>query len=206
MLPFDIPEGTTIEGLLTEIVPKAHASLVPASAGREPFTCAFEVDGAASWIIDLSGPSMNVRAGDIRAPDARLRTSAEHARAFLDDWCGRSATSVRRPSGDMILLSDPRLLKRLRMVTGAITLTISDFPIADMKKPVSLSIAVGAPAKKVEPDADVVIETTMRTYGRLLAGEMGPEDALADGDVKISGKRLVAMQFALAIAPLFPRL
>jgi hypothetical protein len=48
------------------------------------------------------------------------------------------------------------------------------------------------------------VETSLKTYQRLLGGELTPEDALVDGDVVASGKRLVGIQFAFAIGPLFP--
>src|SRR5262245_41359011 len=52
VLPFEIPEGTTLDSLIGDVVPQAHARLVPAHAGREPFTCALEIDGAGSWVVD----------------------------------------------------------------------------------------------------------------------------------------------------------
>ncbi|MGC4079458.1 MAG: SCP2 sterol-binding domain-containing protein [Rubrivivax sp.] len=102
-------------------------------------------------------------------------------------------------------MSDPRILKRVKMVTGTIELAMRDFDDGTGARRASLVVSVGAPAKKVEPDPDVVVETSMTTYMRLLGAQMGPEDALSDGDVKVTGKRLVAMQFAFAVAPLFPR-
>jgi hypothetical protein len=33
---------------------------------------------------------------------------------------------------------------------------------------------------------------------------MGPEDALADGNVRVKGNRFLAMQLALAVAPFYP--
>ncbi len=88
MLPFEIPAGTTLERLVTDVVPAAHARLVPVSAGRELFTAAVEVEGAGAWIVSLDGPSMKVRAGEERAVDARITVRARDAQAFLDDWTG----------------------------------------------------------------------------------------------------------------------
>jgi putative sterol carrier protein len=205
MLPFEIPAGTTLAKLVEEVVPAAHARLVPASAGREKFTCAFELEGEKKWVVDLEGQSMKVRADEVSAPDARIRAKAIDAQAFLDDWTGpQKLVPKQRGRTDVVLMSDPRLLKRIKMVTGAVELAIRDFSDGGSPRRVSIAIAVGAPAKKEDPKPDVVIETSMKTYLRLLAGGMGPEDALADGDVSVQGKRLVAMQFAFAVAPLFP--
>jgi putative sterol carrier protein len=68
-----------------------------------------------------------------------------------------------------------------------------------------MTLSLGAPARKRAPDPDVVIETSLATYVRMLAGELGPEDALVDGDVRVDGKRLLAVQLAFAVAPFFPR-
>jgi putative sterol carrier protein len=148
---------------------------------------------------------MSVRKGEEKNVDARLRFRARDAQAFLDDWTGPQKLVPKvKPPGDLLLLSDPRILKRLKLATGAIELAIRDFEEDGERRRVALSIAVGAPAKKVDPDPDVVVETSMKTYLRLLGGEIGPEDALADGDVVVKGKRFVAMQLVFAVAPLFP--
>ncbi len=208
MLPFEIPPGTTLSTLITEVVPAAHARLVPLSAGKEPFVCAFELDGEGCWVITLNGAEMRVSKGDEKTPNARIRAKASDVGAFLDDWTGPQRFVPKiRPEGDLLMLSDARVLKRVKMLNGTIELALVDFDDGKGAPPrrVAISISVGGPAKKVDPDADVVIETSMSTYLRLLAGGLGPEEALADGDVKVSGKRLIAMQFAFAVAPLFPK-
>ncbi len=207
MLPFEIPPGTTLEKLITDVVPAAHARLVPQSAGREPFTCAIELEGAGSWIVSLDGPKMTVRAGEEKTPDVRIRARGEDAQAFLDDYMGdkRFVPKHQRPAGGVMMLSDPRVLKRVKMVNGVIELAIGDFDDGKgAPRRAWLSAALGGPAKKVEPDADVTVEVTMKTFLRLAAGGATPEEALADGDVPVKGKRLVAMQIAFALAPLFP--
>jgi len=201
MLPFEIPDGTTLEKMVTEVVPAAHARLVPASEGRVAFTCVLELEGVGQWVIKLDGPKMDVRSGDEKAPDARIRMKGADAQAFLDDYVGpRKLAPKKKPAGPVQMLTDTRVLKRVKMVNGAIEIAISDFGDHRM----ALSIALGAPAKKVEPDPDVTIEVTMDTYLRLLGKGGSPEDVLADGNVSVKGKRLVAMQVAFAIGPLFP--
>ncbi|MGC4079459.1 MAG: SCP2 sterol-binding domain-containing protein [Rubrivivax sp.] len=104
MLPFEIPQGTSLEKLVTDVVPSAHARLIPASAGREALTVAFELEGVARWVIDLDGATMRVRAGDERAPDIRIRASGKDAQSFLDDWLGpRKLAPKPRPLGEITL-------------------------------------------------------------------------------------------------------
>ena len=49
-----------------------------------------------------------------------------------------------------------------------------------------------------------MIEADLSTVERLLAATLSPEDALVDEHVTIRGNRLLAMQLALALAPLYP--
>ncbi len=207
MLPFEIPPGTTLDALVTTVIPEAHARLVPASAGKEPFACVVELEPDLSWLVTLDGQKMTARAGSEKNVDARIRSRRAWAEAFLADWTGEGKLVPKGPPPEgAILISDPRALKRLRMVTGVVELALRDFD-ADGEPPrrVSMTVAVGGPARKVEPDPDVVIETGSATYLRVLSGELAPEDALADGDVTVTGKRLVAMQFALALSALVPK-
>jgi hypothetical protein len=208
MLPFEIPPGTTLESLITDVVPAAHAKLVPASEGRVPFVCALELEGVGRWIVTLDGTKMSVRSGEEKAPDARICMRGEDAQAFLDDYMGprRFVPKQKRPPTGVQMLSDPRVLKRIKMVSAAIELACADFDDGKggSSRRLVLSAALGAPAKKVEPDPDVTIEVSMKTYLRLIDAGGAPEEALADGDVSVKGKRLLAMQVAFAIGPLFP--
>ena len=63
----------------------------------------------------------------------------------------------------------------------------------------------GATRRAIDPeDADVVIETRRVTFERILRGELAPDEVLSDGDVKVRGNRLLALQLALAVGPFYP--
>lgn len=206
MLPFEVPADATLEDLLTTIYPEAHGKLVPSAAGAEPFVAAVEI-GSRSWRIELDGPRMSVREADEKQCDARIMADRGAAEAFLDDLTGPKRFVPRfAPPSDIALFSDPRILKRVKLANGTIELAIRDFPIDGEPTRVAMKVAVGAPARKVDPDPDVVLETSLATVERILDGKLGPEDALVDGGVQLSGKRLVAGQLAFALAPLFPKL
>jgi len=204
MFLFSIPDGSTIESLVTEVVPKAHAEHVPESAGIERTVVGLHYSGGGpSFRIVCEGRRLVVERG--RADDADLwaSTPKRTALAFLADWTGeKKLLPSFAPPGDLKMITDPRMLRRLKLVSGRIELAISDFAGG----PALLTAATGAVAKKgvILDEPDVRIETTMKTYARIVSGALGPEDALADGDVKISGKRLLAAQFAMAVAPLYP--
>lgn len=206
MLPFEIPADATLESLLLSVYPEAHGRLVPQSAGREPFTAAVEI-GARAWLATLDGTKMTVEERDEKKCDLRIMTERAAAEAFVDDLTGDKRFVPRfAPPSDIALFTDPRILKRVKMANGTIELAISDFPLDGEATRVAMKIAVGAPARRVDPDPDVTIETTIATVERILDGQLGPEEALADGGVNVSGKKLVAGQLAFALAPLFPKL
>lgn len=206
MLPFEVPADTTLEELLTTVYPAAHAKLVPPSAGAEPFVAVVEI-GARSWRIELDGARIAVREADEKQCDVRVMAERGAAEAFLEDLTGDKRFVPRfAPPSDIVLFSDPRILKRVKLANGTIELAIRDFPLDGEPSRVAMKVAVGAPARKVDPDPDVVIETSLDTVERILDGKLGPEEALADGGVELSGKKLVAGQLAFALAPLFPKL
>ena len=134
--------------------------------------------------------------------DLSLRIAAATAQRFLDDWSGPKRWLPKfTPGGGVAILTDPRLLRRLAMVTGRIELAISNFEGGR----VSMTLAAGARA--VHDDSatpDVVVEMKMDAFERLLDASLAPDEAIGDSHVTVRGKKLVAMQFALALVPFFP--
>jgi putative sterol carrier protein len=88
------------------------------------------------------------------------------------------------------------------MASGKIELALVDL---DGER-VAMTVAFGAAAKKtIDPDdPDVTIEATVAVFEEILAGKLAPEEAIAEGRVTVKGKKLLAMQMALALAPLAP--
>ena len=60
------------------------------------------------------------------------------------------------------------------------------------------------PDASLYDDPDVSISIALPAFLEVLAGTLGPDQAIAEGRVKLTGKKLVAMQFALALVPYFP--
>jgi hypothetical protein len=203
MFPFEIPEGATLRSLVTEVFPQTHAKLVPASAGSTPFTIVLALEGEGSFTATVTGSSVTVREDEARDRNVWIIGSARHAERFLTDWkTERRFVPKFAPAGDVVLMSDPRVLSRLVMASGKIELALADL---DGER-VAMTIAFGAAAKKtIHPDdPDVTIEATVAVFEEILAGKLAPEDAIAEGRVMVKGKKLLAMQMALALAPLAP--
>lgn len=203
MFPIDIPPGTTVESLITDVVPALHARLVGADAPADLYTVAVRIEGRGDWTVRIRGREMEVEEGEVDRPSLWMHATEQAVERFLEDALGpRRLLPKFAPVGGVTTMSDPRVLKRVAMANGRIELALRDH---DGER---LAVAFGfgdAARKPIDPeDADVVIEAHMGTAERVLRGELGPEEALADGDVKVRGNRFLAMQLALAVAPFYP--
>jgi len=203
MLPIEIPPGTTVETLVTEVVPALHARMVPADAPTDAFTVAVRIDGRGDWVVRIRGREMTVEEGETERPTLWVHTTERAVEVFLEDAMGPKRFLPRfAPSGGVATMSDPRVVKRVAMASGRIELAMADFE----GERLAIVFGFGAATRKpIDPDdAEVAIEARFATVERVLSGELGPEEALADGDVKVRGNRFLAMQLALAVAPFYP--
>jgi len=201
MFPFEIPEDATLRSLVTKTFPETHARLVPASAGGAAYTIVLVLEGEASFTATVKGGEVVIREEEARERNLWVSAKASTAERFIEDWkTERRFVPKFAPAGDVILMSDPRILSRLLIASGKIEVALVDL---DGER-VSMTVAFGAAAKKtIDPDgADVTIEATVAVFEEILAGKLAPEDAIAEGRVTVKGKKLLAMQAALALAPL----
>ena len=212
MFPIDIPADTTVESLFTEVYPALHRKLVSASGGgggggratSDALTSVIRLEGGGpSYTIVVRGNDIEVSEGEAKGAPLWVTIRRDVVERFLADWMGPKKYVPKTPLPDgVVLLSDPRVMRRLAMVSARVELALTDFE----GERVSLTAGCGDVAKKgIDPeDPDVVIEATMDTLTRLVGGQLSPEAALVDGHVAQTGKRFVAMQLALALAPFFP--
>jgi putative sterol carrier protein len=203
MLPIEIPEGTTVASLVTEVVPELHGRMVGADAPGEAFSVAVQIDGEGSWVVRIRGREMTVEEGEVDRPTLWIHTTARAVERFLEDALGPKRLLPRfAPVGGVGTMSDPRVIKRVAMASGRIELAAVD----DDGERIAMVFGFGSATRRpIDPeDADVVVEARLSTLERVLGGELGPEDALADGDVTVRGNRFLALQLALAVAPFYP--
>lgn len=206
MLPFDVKLGTTAFELFTEIIPRAHRQLVPKLGDRDEIMIAISVEGDAT----CSALQCSVRGAEISVTATTGRDDSEahlylqlhddSLRAFLDDWgTDKKYLPKFSPKGASIF-TDPRVLRRLAHVTGSIELALPNFPSG--RASLRAGAFGGKEARvKWDRDADVTVESSMDLFDLLLAGKIRPEEALSDSRVAITGKKMVALQFAFALAP-----
>jgi putative sterol carrier protein len=203
MLPLDIPAGTSIETLVTELVPALHGKLVPEGAPRDALDIAIRIEGRGSWTLRIRGRSMAVDAGEDARATLWIWASERSAERFLEDATGPKRLAPRfSPVGGVATMSDPRVLKRVAMASGRVELASVD----ENGERMAIVFGFGTAARRaIDPEgADVVVETQLATIERVLQGQLAPEDALADGGVTVRGNRLLAMQLAFAVAPFYP--
>ena len=203
MFPIEIPAGTTVESLFTKLAVDLHQQYVTESAKDEQIA-AVKLEGGPTYTYRVRGRELIVEEGEPKSAPLWMVTKVETVERFLEDWTGPKKYYPRftPPPGALVMMTDPRVMRRLAMVSGRVELALLDFE----GERISITVGCGDAAKKgidtFEPD--VVIEAKMATFDKLLAGKLAPEDALADGDVVQRGKKLVAMQLALALAAFYP--
>jgi hypothetical protein len=213
MLPIEIPPGTTVESLVTDVVPALHAKLVGPSVKevpQDPFVVTVRIEGVGAWTVTIRGAVMTVEDGESARPTLWLWTTGSAVEWFLEDALGprRLLPRVAPPAGGALLLSDPRIVKRVAMASGRVELALrpGDGPPGADAERLVIVLGLGDAARRaIDPEEpETSIETGLPTVERILRGELGPEQALADGGVLLRGNRFVAMQLALALAPLYP--
>ena len=201
----EIPKDATLESLVTEFFPEIHGKLVPKAAGEGHFVVHLRFEGGPSFTLTFRGASATVAEGEVGTADFWVSADDATARTFVDDARGPRRWAMKyAPAGDIQSISDPRMLKRFALVDGRIELALTDFPGGRAR----LTLGTGRAAKKgidtFEPD--VTIEASTDVFERVLSGALAPDAALSDGGVKLSGKRVLAMQYAFGMAPLAPAL
>jgi hypothetical protein len=206
VLPFDVKLGTTPFELFTEIIPRAHRQLVPKLGDRDELIIAVSVDGdpeTNALRCVIRGAEISVSAAaDNSDSDAHLYLllRIDSLQAFLNDWgTDKKYLPKFSPKGASIF-TDPRVLRRLAHVTGSIELALPNFPSG--RASLRAGAFGGRQARvKWDRDADVTVESSLDLFDLLLAGEIRPEEALSDSRVTVTGKKMVALQFAFALAP-----
>jgi putative sterol carrier protein len=100
-------------------------------------------------------------------------------------------------------VSDPRVVRRVAMANGRIGVSVVDDDGGRLTVVFGFGDATRRPI--VPDDPDTVVEIPIATLEGILGGARSPDEALASGDVTVRGSRLLAMQLALALAPLYPK-
>jgi putative sterol carrier protein len=198
MIPRTLPPGTTLRSLVEVLLPADHAAHVPPDAG-EARVC-FRFAGGAAYTLEASGSRLTVTETDrIESAPLLLSVPEDTAQLFLDDWLGPQKLAPSFEPVGLGSITDARFLRRISAVKGVISLTLADFE----GRPATLQVASG-PDASLYDDPDVTITIQLPAFLKMLAGALPPDEAITGGHVTLNGKKLVAMQFALALAPYFP--
>lgn len=200
MFPFEIPPGTTVESLVTRLIPELHARLVGEDGPNDELAIGVRIEGSGSWTLRIRGRQMSVHDGEDERVSLWVHSTTRDVTRFTEDFfgAGRVAPYEVRPGG-VATLTDPRAVKRLAMANGRIEIGVRD----DAGERIAMVLGFGAAARRpIDPhDADAVIDAGLATIERVMRGDMRPEDVLRHGDVSVRGNRFLPMQLALALAP-----
>jgi putative sterol carrier protein len=202
MFPIDIPAGTTLETLFTEVVPALHTRFVTDDS-KDEYVAVVRIEDGPSYTYVIRGATIRVDEGEAERVRLWIAFKRDAVEMFLADWMGpKRFVPTFVPPGGVVLFTDPRILKRLIIASGKLEIALSDFEGGR----IAMTVACGDAAKKGidTDDPNVVLEGKTRALEKVLSGELAPEEALVDGDVSVKGNRFVAMQVALALAPFYP--
>jgi putative sterol carrier protein len=200
------PPDTTIESLVTTIIPALHMRLVPDGGPSELFTIAVRIEGCGSWTVRVVGREMRVEErGEEERATIWMYLSKSSAELLLADALGPRRlwpdAMVGPPAKGVPWMGDPRVLKRLALANGRIELAAVDEGGGRLAVVLGLGDATRRAINPEDPDA--VAEAALTTLEGIIRGEQGPEEAISSGEVTVRGSRLLALQLALAVAPFY---
>ncbi len=200
MLPLHIPPGTTVQNLVTKLIPELHARLVDEAGPDEDLAIAVRVEGSGSWTLRIRRSRMTVDEGEDQRVTMWLYTTTRDVERFLEDarGPGRLAPTTLH-AGGVSTVTDPRIVKRLSLASGRLEVAVRDESGERIAMVLGFGGAARRPIDPVGPDA--VVEAEIAAVERVLRGAIGPEEALITGAVTVRGNRFLPMQIALALAP-----
>jgi hypothetical protein len=219
---FHVPKATTPKGLILDLLPRWHALCVPVEVAGL-FRLRVELVGESAYDLAVDGPRLNARElGPCKAlgdslvrfesnpqPSASVHLQAQDVAFFLADWANEGLYRPRfTPQQTATVPTDPRILKRLLLIAGSFRLALRGVATESGVRDTEVIAVLGEAAKaRLTADlrADITLSTSAAFYRRLLSGAFGPEEAFSHPDVQISGKRMLGLQAAFALAPWLPQ-
>ncbi|MCC6648154.1 MAG: SCP2 sterol-binding domain-containing protein [Polyangiaceae bacterium] len=201
MKPISLPAGTTVTSFLEEVLAAEHATRVTDDAA-ETHVIHARVDGLGEFTVTVRGRELSVERGLVGKAQLWVATDLACAERALADALGDGALlpDVRDPSS-VPAVTDPRLLRRLAMVSGTVRAELTGFGDA----PLWVAFGAGAKASRIDDErTDAEVSVPMSVLSQLLTLSKRPDEALKDAAVKTKGNLFVPMQVALALAILLP--
>ncbi len=201
MKPIELPAGTTVTSFVEEVLAKEHEARV-ADDGPETFVVHARIEGLDSYTITVRGRALSVEHGEVGKAQLWIATDASCAARALDDALGdgRLLPDVREPSA-VPAVTDPKLLRRLVMVSGSVRAELIGFGDA----PLWVAFGAGARAARIDVErTDAEVSLPMSVLEQLMSLSKRPDEALKDVSVKTKGNLFVPMQVALALAIMLP--
>lgn len=197
-MTLSIPRGVTPNQFFTEILPAEHARLTSGNdTGPESVT---EVellgDEGGRWSFAVRGGKLvETPPGDPPA-DLWIRQDAADWRAFMDEITGEGAADAGRAGTAALVMTDVGTRRRLLALKGAVKFELKGLGGRDWNLTLGLR-----DASREEPGA--TISMNVEDYRALLDGKLDPMQAFMQGKTRLSGDTNLAMQYGMALLPLF---
>lgn len=149
---------------------------------------------------------MTVSPGESADRDLWMVTDVSSLQRLLDDALGPHEILPHEVPWHPVveLVTDPRIVSRLRLMDGSVRLELTQVPRA----PGPLWAVLGAGPRVLkhvdEHEPDTTIQISYELYRELALGQTDIETAKGQGRFRVSGSVMLAMQLGMALAPLMP--
>jgi len=198
---FTIPENVTADDFFMNVLPREHARLTkqapsPADAANAVVGIKLEGDGGGEWTLDVRGADMEAKQGKPSDPDIWMRQPISDWRDFMSDVSGSGEMVPAKAGAGPLVLTDSAVRMRLMSIRGSVKFELTGFRGRDWW--MVLGVRGGSP-----DDADATISMTTEDYKALVARQIDPMSCYMQGKVRLGGNTNVAMQFGMALMPLF---
>ncbi len=163
-----------------------------------------EGEGGGIWMIEIAGASIQVARVD-RSPAGAgadpgllwMTQPVEDWRALMRDAATGGALMPKKAGPAAILVTDEATRRRLKPLSGATRFELTEFE----GRTWWMMLGVGERDPFDDPDATISMRAD--DYRALSGGKIDPMTCYMQGKVRISGDTNLAMQYGLAMLPLF---
>ncbi|MCC7543001.1 MAG: SCP2 sterol-binding domain-containing protein [Deltaproteobacteria bacterium] len=197
-MTLEIPAGVTPHLFFGEILPAEHARLTGGNDQGPESVTEVELlgDGGGTWAFAVRGGKlMQTEPGELPA-DLWIRQDAADWRAFMDEITGAGSASAGRAGTAALVMTDVGTRQRLLALKGSVRFELKGLGGRDWNLTLGLR-----DASRDEPGA--TISMNVEDYRALLDGKLDPMQAFMQGKTRLSGDTNLAMQYGMALLPLF---
>lgn len=197
------PRDITPSGFFSDWLPKAFAAEFGAgkrAASDITVAVNLEGEGGGSWIVDVKGNALQVRAPGSAgpAPLVQLWQTVQDWRALAVGEEGANVDLAPPQASALdVLFVDPASRQILTSVKGLVRFEVTGYN----DRTWWMLVKFGTLPEKPSPDATIIVDAG--TYADILSRKLAPPEAYFSGKIQLRGDTSLAMQLAMAMLPRF---